>query len=69
VASNNRIKDVNLFNYVGYTIAVSDNGNLEIEVNRFKQMCSTVLRTLIIQMRKERQIMFYKTIVVPTFVY
>jgi hypothetical protein len=46
VMSNNIIKKVNSFNYLEYTITASNNSDLEIKMNRFHQMCSTIRRTL-----------------------
>jgi hypothetical protein len=37
-----RIEQVNNFNYLGYTITEADNRDLEIEMKRFNQMCSTM---------------------------
>jgi hypothetical protein len=46
VINNNIIKEVNSFNYLEYTIRVSDNRDLEIKINRFNEMCSTITGTL-----------------------
>lgn len=40
--NNNIIAQINIFNYLGYTITVSSNRNLEMKVNRFNQVCSTI---------------------------
>jgi hypothetical protein len=42
VINNNIIGQVNTFNYLGYTITLSNNRDLEIKVNRFNQMGKTV---------------------------
>jgi hypothetical protein len=40
------IEQVTSFNYIGYTITVTNNRDLEIKMNRSHKMCSTVGRTL-----------------------
>jgi hypothetical protein len=42
VKNNNIIAQVNIFNYLGCTFTVSSNRDLEMKVNRFNQMCSTI---------------------------
>jgi hypothetical protein len=46
VINNNIIEKVNSFNYLQYTITTSKGRDLEIKMNRFNQMCSTIQRTL-----------------------
>jgi hypothetical protein len=58
VINNNIIEQVNSFNYLEYTITASNNTDLEIKMNRFNQMCSTMRRTLNNKTRKETQIKF-----------
>jgi hypothetical protein len=43
-----------------YTITVTNNRGLEIKMNRFNQMCSTIRRALINRTRKETQIKCYE---------
>jgi hypothetical protein len=69
VINNNIIEHVNNFNYLEYAIAVSNNTDLEIKMNRFNQFCSTIRRTLNNKTRTETQIKFYKVMVVPTLTY
>jgi hypothetical protein len=66
VINSNIMEQLNSFNYVRYTITVSNSRDLEIKMNRFNQMCSTIHRTLNIKARKERQIKFYKAVTVTT---
>jgi hypothetical protein len=40
------VEQVTSFNYLGYTITVTNNRDLEIKINRSNQMCSTIGRTL-----------------------
>jgi hypothetical protein len=55
IAINNRvIEQVNSFNYLGYTITITNNRDLEIKMNRSNQMCSTMRITLNNKTRKER---------------
>jgi hypothetical protein len=42
VINNITLEQVNSFNYLEYTITVSNNTDLEIKMNRFNQMCSTI---------------------------
>jgi hypothetical protein len=58
--NNNIIKQVNSFNYLRYTIAVKNNTDLEIKMNRFNQMCSAIRVTLNNKIRKDIQIYFIK---------
>jgi hypothetical protein len=60
VINNNTIEQVNSFNYFGYTITVTYNRGLEIKMNRFNRMCSTIRRVLINRTRKETQREFIK---------
>jgi hypothetical protein len=53
VLNNHIIEQENSFNYLGYTIAVTNNKDLEIKLNRFHQMCGTVRITLNRKTRKE----------------
>jgi hypothetical protein len=46
VLNNNIIEQVNSFSYLGYTIAVTNNKDLEIKLNTFHQMCGATRRTL-----------------------
>jgi hypothetical protein len=46
VLNNNVIEQVNSLNYLGYTVAVTNNRDLETELNRCHQMCGTTRRTL-----------------------
>jgi hypothetical protein len=69
VRNNNIIKQLNSFNYLGYTITVSNNRDFRIKMDRFNQMCSTIRRTLNNKIRKETQIKFYKATAVPTLTY
>jgi hypothetical protein len=65
VINNNIIERVNSTSYLGYTITVTNNRDLETKVNRFNQMCSTI-RTLNNKESKETQIKFYKAVAVHT---
>jgi hypothetical protein len=56
VINNNTIEQVNIFNYLGYTITLSNNRDLGIERNRFNQICSTIRRTLNNKTREESNI-------------
>jgi hypothetical protein len=47
-----------------FTITMLNNSVLEIEVNRFNQMCSTTQITSNNEIRKEIQVKFYKAMVV-----
>jgi hypothetical protein len=69
VLNNHIIEQVNSFNYLGYTIAVTNNKDLEIKLNRFHQMCGTIRRMLYKKTRKDTQIKFYKAMAGPTFTY
>jgi hypothetical protein len=42
VLKNNIIAQVNVFNYLGYAITVSNNMDAEMKVNRFNQIYSTI---------------------------
>jgi hypothetical protein len=66
---NNIIEQLNSFNYLGYTITVSNNRDLEIKRNRFNQICSTIRTTLNNKTRKETQFKVYKAVAVPTLTY
>jgi hypothetical protein len=66
IMNNNTIEQVDSFNYLGYIITVSNN---EIKMNRFHQMCSTVLRILNNKTRKETQIKYYRVMAVRTLTY
>jgi hypothetical protein len=46
VLNNHIIEQVNSFIYLGYTIAVTNDKDLEIKLNRFHQMCGTIRRML-----------------------
>jgi hypothetical protein len=52
VLNNHTIEEVNSFNYLGYTIAITSNKDLEIKLNRFHQMCGTIRR--IVNNKKEK---------------
>jgi hypothetical protein len=54
VLNNNVIEQVNRFNYLGYTIAVTNNKDLEIKLNKFHEMCGATRRTLNKQKNKKR---------------
>jgi TRAP-type mannitol/chloroaromatic compound transport system permease large subunit len=69
VINNNIIIQVNSFNYLGYTITVSNIRDLEIKRNRFNQMCSLIRRILNNKTRKDTPMKFRKSIVVPTLAY
>jgi hypothetical protein len=40
--NNHIIEQINGFNYLAYTIPVTNNRDLEIKMNIFNQMCGTV---------------------------
>jgi acetylglutamate synthase len=42
VINNNIIERTNCFNYLEYTITVLNRRDLEIKMNGFNQMCSTI---------------------------
>jgi hypothetical protein len=47
IAINDNITvQVSSFNYTGYIITLTDNGDLEIKMDRFNQMCNTIRGTL-----------------------
>jgi hypothetical protein len=61
---NNNISDqVNNFNYLGYTITVTNNRDLEIKMNRFNQICSPI-RILNKKTGEATQVKFYRTMAV-----
>jgi hypothetical protein len=55
IVINNTVEEVYSFNYLRYIIIASNNGDLEIKMNRFNQMCSTIRRKLNNKTRKETQ--------------
>jgi hypothetical protein len=60
VINNHIIELLNNFNYLGYTITVTNHRDLEIKMSRFNQLCSTVRRTLNNKTRKDTDIKFCK---------
>jgi hypothetical protein len=42
IVIKNILEKVNSFNYLGHTITVCNNTDLEIKMKRFNQMCSTI---------------------------
>jgi hypothetical protein len=42
VINNHIIEQVNSFNYLGYTVKATNNRYLDIKMNKFNQMCSTM---------------------------
>jgi hypothetical protein len=48
VINNNIIEHINSFNYLGYTITVTNNRHLEIKLNRFNQTCRTILSRVLV---------------------
>jgi hypothetical protein len=68
VINNNINERANSFNYLGYTIIVTNNTDLEIKMNRFNQICSTI-RTMNNKTRKETQIKFYKAMAISGLTY
>jgi hypothetical protein len=69
VVNNNIIEQVHSFVYVGYTIVVKNNRGLEIKMNRFNQMYSTIRRTLNNKTRKDTQKKFYKAMALSTLTF
>jgi hypothetical protein len=69
VRNNNIIEQVNGFNYLRYTITLSNKRGLEIKINKFNQICSTIRRRLNNNRRKETQTIFYKAAAVLTLTY
>jgi hypothetical protein len=58
MTNNNIIEQLHSFNYLRYTIRVTNNRDLDIKMNRFNKMRSTI-RTLNKKARKDIQITFY----------
>jgi hypothetical protein len=67
--NNNIIEKIDSFNYLGTIFTVTNSRDLEIKMNRFKQMFRTVRRTLHNETRKDTQMKSYKAMAVPTFAY
>jgi hypothetical protein len=63
------IEQVNICNYLGYTITLTNNRDLEIKMNRLNQMCSTRRITPKNKTRKNNYAHFYKDMVVPALTY
>jgi hypothetical protein len=69
VINNNIIEQVNSFNYLGFTITVSNNRDLEIEMRRLNQKCSTIRITLNNKTGQEIKIKFNEAMAVPILTY
>jgi hypothetical protein len=69
IVINNNIIEVNSFNCSEYTIRVSNNRDLEIKMNRFNQMCSTITGTLNNKSRRGRYMKLYKAMAGPALTY
>jgi hypothetical protein len=69
IINNDITKHVNSFNYLGYIITATKNRNLEIKINKFNQMCSTIRTTLNKKTRNDTQLKIYKAMAVPTLTY
>jgi hypothetical protein len=65
VINNHIIEQAGSFNYLRYTITVTNSRDLEIKINRFNQVCCAIRRTLINKSRKDTQVKFYKVMAVP----
>jgi hypothetical protein len=68
VINNHIAEQVNSYNYLGYVFMVTNNRDLEIKLNRFNEMCSTI-RILNNKTRKDTWIKLYKAIAVPIHTY
>jgi hypothetical protein len=66
VVNNNISKQVNSFNYLGNTIRISNNRDLDINVKRYNRKYSTIRRTRINKTRNDTQIHFHEAMVVLT---
>jgi hypothetical protein len=67
--NNYIIERVNIFNYLGHTITVTNSRDSEIKMIRLNEVCNTVRRTLSDKKRKQTQIKFYNAVAVPTLTY
>jgi hypothetical protein len=63
------IEQVNRFNYLGCTISIFENKDLETKLRKFNHPSGTIRRELNKKTWKERQIKFYKVMAVPTLTY
>jgi hypothetical protein len=59
------IGQVNHFNYLGCTISVSENKDLETKLRKFNHICGTIRRVL----NEKTQITFYKVTAIPALTY
>jgi hypothetical protein len=63
------IEQVNHFNYLGCTISIFENKDLETKLRKCNHICGMIRRVLNKKTRKETQITFYKVMAVPTLTY
>jgi hypothetical protein len=60
---------VNHFNYLGCTISIFENKDLETKLRKFNRTCGTIRRALNKKTWKETQIKFYKFMAIPRLTY
>jgi hypothetical protein len=68
VINNHIAEQVNSYNYLGYAFMVTNNRDLEIQLNGFNKMCSTI-RILNNKTKKDTWVKLYIAVAVPVRTY
>ena len=63
------IEQINEFQYLGYNLGYGKSNDVQLKLNRFRQFCGTIQRTLKHKVQQHTLLKFYKIIAVPLLLY